>query len=93
VSSDIKSEHLKEAFDALSPTKLEDIDKTFLQHAVQEPTIPTINFYTKSDGVINYQDCITNGPNTINVEVSGSHMGLTHNSTVYENILNFLPNR
>ncbi len=93
VTTDTDSVPIKKLFDMVSPTKLDHIDKTFLKYSVKEPRVPVINFYTKTDGVVNYKDCITHGRNTVNVEVSGSHMGLTHNVMVYENILRFLPNR
>jgi triacylglycerol lipase len=41
--------------------------------------------YTKSDGVVDWQYCIT-GDSDIDVEVPGTHIGLAFNPSVYETI-------
>jgi triacylglycerol lipase len=41
--------------------------------------------YTKSDGVVDWQYCITDDP-AVDVEVPGTHIGLAFNAAVYETI-------
>ena len=41
--------------------------------------------YTKSDGVVDWQYCITGNP-AVDVEVLGTHIGLAFNPTVYETV-------
>ena len=45
--------------------------------------------YTKSDGVVDWQYCITDDP-AVDVEVPGTHIGLAFNPVVYEIIANRL---
>ena len=46
--------------------------------------------YTKSDGVVDWQYCITDDP-AVDVEVPGTHIGLAFNPAVYETIARRLP--
>jgi triacylglycerol lipase len=48
-------------------------------------TIRQTAIYTKSDGVVDWQYCIT-GDAEIDVEVPGTHIGLAFNPTVYDTI-------
>lgn len=45
-------------------------------------SIPQSAIYTKSDGVVDWQVCVTDDPAT-NFEVSGTHVGLVFNASVY----------
>jgi triacylglycerol lipase len=38
--------------------------------------------YTKNDGVVDWRVCVTDDPTT-NFEVSGTHVGLVFNASVY----------
>jgi hypothetical protein len=38
--------------------------------------------YTKSDGIVDWRVCVTDDPAT-NFEVSGTHVGLVFNASVY----------
>jgi len=46
------------------------------------PSIPQSAIYTKSDGVVDWRVCVTDDPAT-NFEVSGTHVGLVFNASVY----------
>ncbi|HYG98558.1 MAG TPA: hypothetical protein VD837_05450 [Terriglobales bacterium] len=46
--------------------------------------------YTRSDGVVDWHDCITGDP-TIDVEVPGTHAGLAFNASVYTTLAERLP--
>ena len=49
------------------------------------PPVPTTSIYTKGDGVVNWRTSIQNEdhPQTQNIEVIGSHCGLTLNPAVW----------
>ena len=49
------------------------VPETVLQSAV----------YTKTDGVVDWRVCVTDDPSA-NFEVSGTHVGLVFNASVYE---------
>ncbi len=54
--------------------------KKDLPDSIQQTAI-----YTKSDGVVDWQYCITDDP-AVDVEVPGTHIGLAFNGVVYETI-------
>ncbi|WP_213004086.1 alpha/beta fold hydrolase [Parahaliea maris] len=49
------------------------------------PPVPTTSIYTRGDGIVNWRTSIQkkDHPETQNIEVPGSHCGLTHNPTVW----------
>ena len=55
-------------------------------NALQAPCprpIPHTAVYTKTDGIVNWRVCINEDP-AMNVEVTGTHVGLVFNPSVYE---------
>jgi triacylglycerol lipase len=46
------------------------------------PATPQIAIYTRSDGIVDWQMCVNDDPET-NFEVSGTHVGLAFNPAVY----------
>lgn len=54
---------------------------TAMQRALPE-TVRQSAVYTKSDGVVDWRVCVTDDPAT-NFEVSGTHVGLVFNASVY----------
>ncbi len=58
----------------------------------QAPPVPTTSIYTKSDGVVNWRTNIQlpNHPNVQNIEVFGSHSGLSLNPAVWYLLANRL---
>jgi triacylglycerol esterase/lipase EstA (alpha/beta hydrolase family) len=91
--SDPSASKLRAIFDLLSPKKLSEVDLAELVTMLKDPPMPLTSIYTKSDGVVNWEDCIADGPQCENVEVTGSHLGLTHNLDVITALLERLPQR
>lgn len=55
------------------------------------PKVPTTAIYSPNDGITAWQNCIEQPADHIeNIEVSGSHLGLTHNSKVLLHIAEIL---
>jgi pimeloyl-ACP methyl ester carboxylesterase len=78
-------------FDAVSPTKLHQLDQTLLAHSTDALQVPCVNMYSPQDGVVNWRHCVINDSTAVNLQISGSHMGMTHNRQVIEHILHWLP--
>jgi pimeloyl-ACP methyl ester carboxylesterase len=59
----------------------------FLNHLRCEmpPTVLETAIYTRDDGIVDWRSCRTGNPN-VDVEVSGTHIGLVFNATVYATI-------
>lgn len=69
-------------FSMLNP----DEQVTIAQHELPTPpSVPTTAVYSKGDGVVNWRTAVQQGsyPNTQNIEVWGSHCGLTLNPTIW----------
>jgi pimeloyl-ACP methyl ester carboxylesterase len=60
------------------------VDADFSARLSAPPPVPTTSIYSRSDGIVAWQACIQPGGarHTENIEVDGSHCGLTWNSTV-----------
>lgn len=57
-------------------------------NALREPlpaSVPQLVIYTKSDGVVDWRFCVTGDPK-VDMEVSGTHVGLVFNPQVYRHI-------
>ena len=54
---------------------------TAVQRSLPESVLQSA-VYTKSDGVVDWHVCVTDDPAT-NFEVSGTHVGLVFNGSVY----------
>ena len=55
------------------------------------PGVPSTAFYSPNDGVAAWQNCIEQpSEHTENIEVGGSHLGLTHNPEVLLHIAEIL---
>ena len=57
------------------------VDDAYRHSAAQQPlAVPTTSIYSRSDGIVAWQNCIEQeSPLTENIEVEGSHSGLGHN--------------
>jgi pimeloyl-ACP methyl ester carboxylesterase len=75
-------------FRLLSPKKPEELTPEALDLVRRDPPVPLTSIYTRRDGVVDWKDCICSGEN---VEVTGTHMGLTHNLDVLQALLDRLP--
>ncbi|MCZ6830192.1 MAG: alpha/beta fold hydrolase [Gammaproteobacteria bacterium] len=69
-------------FSLLNPDEEVTIDRYLL---VDPPPVPTTSVYSRADGVVNWRTALQSGEHqrTQNIEVWGSHCGLTFNPTVW----------
>ncbi|GAC1614809.1 MAG: hypothetical protein NVS9B1_24460 [Candidatus Dormibacteraceae bacterium] len=70
-------------------TKLDTEDQFTLDLAAP-PKVPLTSIYTRSDGVVNWNACLRDDVEAI--EVKGSHGGLGVNAEVYRHLARLLPN-
>ena len=58
-------------------------DSEAFYERITPPPVPCTAIYTRQDGIVSWQCCLENeGPQTENVEVSGTHVGLPWNPQV-----------
>lgn len=55
--------------------------------SLNPPAVPETLIYSKSDGVVHWQNCIESGPAVEAIEVSSSHCGLPYRPEVFEIIV------
>ena len=54
-------------------------DQTLLATLAEVPPVPTTSIFSRTDGICAWQTCLnTEGPESENIEVDGSHCGLGH---------------
>lgn len=87
---DVNKSKLRPLFDALSPQKTSQMREELIQLVRKDPPVPLTSVYSKFDGIVDWEDCICGGEN---VEVSGSHMGMTINPDVIRVIFDRLAQR
>ncbi|MFT6366643.1 MAG: pimeloyl-ACP methyl ester carboxylesterase [Halioglobus sp.] len=78
----------------LNPKDDADPDRVAQQKVLSTaPPVPTTSIYTKADGVVNWRTAIQEPTHqqTENIQVAGSHCGLTLNPAVWYLIANRLP--
>ena len=56
-----------------------------LQHPI---TVPVTSLYSRSDGIVNWEACVR--PDTDNIDVGGSHVGMGVNPRVYKEVARLL---
>jgi pimeloyl-ACP methyl ester carboxylesterase len=81
-----KGSNAKGMFDRVNPgTKENSMFNDGWNKFAKAPPVPTTSIYTKSDGVVNWRTNIqhANHPMVQNIEVLGSHSGLTLNPAVW----------
>lgn len=73
-----KSTNAWRAYELASGGKVEDLD--LLTHGLAEaPPVPSTSIFSRTDGICAWQACLNeDGPETENIEVVGSHLGLGH---------------
>ncbi len=70
-------------FNYLSDTKLDDITPERMAEIRATPPVPTTCIFSKTDGIAHWRCCVDQeGPQSENIEVDGSHMGLGVNPLV-----------
>lgn len=76
---------IKDLFEQWSPTKSAELTDADFARIRSTPSMSVTSIYTRTDGIVSWEDCVNESvPHARNVEVSGSHTGLTHN---YEAII------
>jgi esterase/lipase len=71
---------LKQLFERISPTKISDLTEEDFARIRNTPPVPVTSIYSRTDGVVAWQDCLNEAREDVeNVEVQGSHSGLSHN--------------
>lgn len=65
----------------------------FFRKVVIPAPVPTVAMYTKTDGVVSWEGCIEDPEDELheNVEMTGSHFGMTMNEEVFKLIGNRIP--
>ena len=87
---DPSKSRLQYLFRALNPGSNVTLPPEVMNLIRNDPPVPLTSIYSKRDGVVDWKDCITEAEN---VEVSGSHMGMTINPDVIRIIFERLPQR
>ena len=71
--------------------EIEKLDPEIVRFMQTTPPVPTTSIWSKTDGIVPWQHCVIEETAwTENIEVSGSHCGLGHNSKVLKIIGNRL---
>jgi pimeloyl-ACP methyl ester carboxylesterase len=61
-----------------------------VEQSANPPRVPETLIYSKTDGVVNWQNCIESGAGVEAIEVPSSHCGLPYRPEVFEIIVNRL---
>lgn len=74
------SQRLKEIYEFLNPKSVHTALPDIGPRGLTPPPVPCTSLYSKDDGVINWQAALNpRAPQTENIEVYGSHLGMTFN--------------
>lgn len=75
-------------FEKISPTKISDLTEEDFARIRRTPPVPVTSIYSRTDGVVCWQDCLNEARDDVeNVEVVGSHSGLSHNHHAIQIVL------
>ena len=76
----------------VSSNLIDIVDDESLHHWNRTPPVPTTAIYTKADGIVHWKIAIDplDHEQTENIQVFGSHSGLTHNPLVFKLLANRL---
>lgn len=88
--ADIGESSLLPLFQLLSPRRVSDFTEEELAQVRNDPPVPLTSIYTQFDGLVRWQDCLCESEN---IEIYGSHLGMTHNPDVLRLILERLDQR
>lgn len=80
-----RANHSWHLYNALSDTKIEDMDPAHFKRMREPPPVPSTAIYSETDGIVAWRCCVERpGPTSESVEVRGSHCGLGWNPLSYE---------
>jgi pimeloyl-ACP methyl ester carboxylesterase len=70
-------------FKLINRGKPVNLDLEGFRRRIVAPPVPCTAIYTRRDGIVSWECCLEDqAPNTENIEVSGSHLGLPYNPQV-----------
>jgi hypothetical protein len=73
-----RANHAWYFYELVSGQKVDD--PTFYTNFSEPPPVPTTSIYSRTDGIVAWQSCLQDeSPNTENIEVVASHMGMGAN--------------
>ena len=76
INRDPEANNVTALFKLFNPNR-QDPDHDAFQARIAPPPVPCTAIYTRDDGIVSWPCCLENdGPNTDNVEVAGTHVGL-----------------
>lgn len=82
INRDPEANNVTALFKLFNPNR-QDPDHDAFQARIAPPPVPCTAIYTRDDGIVSWPCCLENdGPNTDNVEVAGTHVGLPWNPAV-----------
>lgn len=75
------SEHLKKLYSFFNPNSVHDEIDDIGARGLTPPPVPTTSLFSRNDGVVDWKASLNPAaPNTENIEVYGSHIGMTANA-------------
>ncbi|MEZ0259797.1 MAG: alpha/beta fold hydrolase [Alphaproteobacteria bacterium] len=81
----------RKAYDMLNPGASPLDDAGFEKRCLTPPPVPTTSIYTKGDGIVNWKAALNPvAPETENIEVDGSHIGMVFNPLALSAVLDRL---
>ena len=82
-ANDVSATNAGRLYELLSGESVRDVEASELAKLGGTLPVPTTSFYTKTDGIVNWQTCLVEESATAeNVEVLASHIGLGVNPAV-----------
>lgn len=83
-AGDLKSNIVWPMYEAVTGTRIKSIPRETMARLNDPLPLPSTAIFSRSDGVVSWKACIdVEAPLAENVEVTGSHIGLLHNPTVF----------
>lgn len=82
-AGDLKSNVVWPMYEAVTGTRIRSIPPEVMERMNEPLPVPSTAIYSRTDGVVSWRSCIdVRAPDSENVAVSGSHVGMLHNPAV-----------
>jgi pimeloyl-ACP methyl ester carboxylesterase len=82
-AGDLKSNYVWPMYEMVTGTRISSLPPDFLARMSEPLPVPTTAIYSRTDGVAAWRTCVDRqAPQSENVRVRGSHVGLLHNPLV-----------
>jgi pimeloyl-ACP methyl ester carboxylesterase len=83
-AGDMKANYVWPMYEAMTGTRVDSIPTSFLEQMNEPPPVPSTAMFSRTDGVASWWCCVDDAhPESENIEVPGSHIGLLHNPLVF----------